>query len=131
MDVLGHGWHCAEMHSSEIQPFHLHQVHDLLTRIFWANVDGLSLRPSSFLRFLALGIVSDSLQHSPQQCTVVATYKSVVVGVAILTSPEQTYLTYLAVRAGWENCQIATYVRAGSNTNTCPDMAGIERCFII
>jgi len=52
--------------------------------------------------------VTDSLQYSPEKCTVIATYKHLVVGVAILSSPQETYITYLAVRAGWENSQIAT-----------------------
>lgn len=36
-------------------------------------------------------------------------YKKVVVGVAIISSPIQTYITYLAVRAGWDKAQIARY----------------------
>jgi hypothetical protein len=54
--------------------------------------------------------VADSLQYSPEKCTVIATYKHLVVGVAILSSPQETYITYLAVRAGWDNSQIATWV---------------------
>ena len=38
-------------------------------------------------------------------------YKRLLVGCAILSSPDETYITYLAVRAGWENAQIATYGR--------------------
>ncbi len=52
--------------------------------------------------------VSDSFQYTPEQCTVVATYKRLVVGAALLSSPEETYITYLVVRAGWEGSQIAT-----------------------
>ena len=52
--------------------------------------------------------VSDSLEYSPEKCTVIATYKNLVVGVALLSSPQETYITYLAVRPGWENAQIAT-----------------------
>ena len=37
-------------------------------------------------------------------------YKHLLVGCAILSSPAETYITYLAVRAGWENAQIATCV---------------------
>ncbi|KAI5124270.1 hypothetical protein M0805_005119 [Coniferiporia weirii] len=70
---------------------HLPQVHDLLSRTFWPGID-----------------VSDSLRYSPEQCTVVATYRHLVVGAACLSSPEETYITYLAVRAGWESSQIAT-----------------------
>jgi hypothetical protein len=55
-------------------------------------------------------VVSDSLQHGPERATIVAMYKRLVVGCAILSSPVETYITYLTVRAGWENAQIATYV---------------------
>jgi hypothetical protein len=57
---------------------------------------------------IPLAIVSDSLQHVPEQATIVAMYKRLVVGCAILSSPVETYITYLAVRAGWENTQVAT-----------------------
>ncbi|KAH8996113.1 hypothetical protein EDB86DRAFT_1037800 [Lactarius hatsudake] len=70
---------------------HLPQVHDLLHRSFWSGID-----------------VSDSLRHMPEQATIVAMYKRLLVGCAILSSPAETYITYLAVRAGWENAQIAT-----------------------
>ncbi|GBE86539.1 hypothetical protein SCP_0904180 [Sparassis crispa] len=76
-----------------LQASHIDQVHDLLGRVFWAGID-----------------VSDSLQYTPEKCTIVATYKQLVVGAAFLSSPQETYITYLAVRAGWENSQIATYV---------------------
>ena len=36
-------------------------------------------------------------------------YGHLVVGAAFLGSPQETYITYLVVRAGWENAQIATY----------------------
>ena len=36
-------------------------------------------------------------------------YGHLVVGAAFLSSPQETYITYLVVRAGWENAQIATY----------------------
>lgn len=70
---------------------HLPQVHDILHRSFWSGID-----------------ISDSLQHVPEKATIVAMYKRLVVGCAILSSPVETYITYLAVRAGWENAQIAT-----------------------
>lgn len=57
-----------------------------------------------------LTLVSDALHYSPERCTVIATYGHLVVGAAFLSSPQETYITYLAVRAGWENAQIATYV---------------------
>jgi hypothetical protein len=37
-------------------------------------------------------------------------YKKVVVGIAIINSPIETYITYLAVKAGWDKAQIARYV---------------------
>ncbi|KAH7924165.1 hypothetical protein BV22DRAFT_1013864, partial [Leucogyrophana mollusca] len=74
-----------------LQPRHLRQVHELLGRVFWDGVD-----------------VSDCLEYSPERCTVVATYGHLVVGAAFLSSPQETYITYLAVRAGWDNSQIAT-----------------------
>ncbi|KAF7974114.1 hypothetical protein HWV62_13319 [Athelia sp. TMB] len=74
-----------------LQAHHLEQVHDLLERVFWAGID-----------------VSDSLQNVPSKSTIIATYKHLIVGVAILASPQEPYITYLAVRAGWEGAQIAT-----------------------
>ncbi|KZT70764.1 hypothetical protein DAEQUDRAFT_165365 [Daedalea quercina L-15889] len=74
-----------------LRPEHLPQVHDLLRRTFWEGIN-----------------VSDALHYSPAKCTVVATYKRLVVGAAFLSSPQETYITYLAVRSGWENAQIAT-----------------------
>ncbi|OJT11231.1 Cysteine-rich protein 2-binding protein [Trametes pubescens] len=74
-----------------LRPYHLPQIHDILARAFWEGAD-----------------VSDALDYSPEKCTVVATYKKLVVGAAFLSSPQETYITYLAVRAGWDNSQIAT-----------------------
>ncbi|KAI9067990.1 hypothetical protein FKP32DRAFT_1588181 [Trametes sanguinea] len=74
-----------------LQATHLPQVHDLLARVFWDGID-----------------VSDALDYSPEKCTIVAMYKQLVVGAAFLSSPQETYITYLAVRAGWDNSQIAT-----------------------
>jgi hypothetical protein len=62
-----------------------------------------------FVVLIELPKVKDSLQYSPKQCTVVASYKRLVVGVALLSSPQETYITYLAVKVGWENAQIATW----------------------
>ncbi|KAJ3902437.1 hypothetical protein F5879DRAFT_1010915 [Lentinula edodes] len=84
----------AIMYTS-LQPSHLDQVHDILVRSFWQGVN-----------------VSDSLDYSPEKCTVVATYKKIVVGVAIMSSPRETYITYLAVKHGWDNSNIATYVHS-------------------
>ncbi|GLB43353.1 putative acetyltransferase (GNAT) family protein [Lyophyllum shimeji] len=75
---------------SSLERSHLREVHGLLERVFWQGID-----------------VSDSLDHSPERCTIVASYKRLVVGVAILSSPRETYITYLAVRAGWDNARIA------------------------
>ncbi|KAJ7708919.1 hypothetical protein B0H17DRAFT_368458 [Mycena rosella] len=76
---------------ASLQPWHLDQVHDLLSRAFWSGID-----------------VRDSLDYSPERCTVIAAYNRLVVGVAIISSPRETYITFLAVRAGWDNAQIAT-----------------------
>lgn len=75
-----------------------------------STVRHLDRRPGLMDLITPKRVVSDSLRFSPEMSTVVATYKKVVVGVAILTSPQETYLTYLAVKAGWENCRIATCV---------------------
>ncbi|KAG9309939.1 hypothetical protein JVU11DRAFT_9971 [Chiua virens] len=74
-----------------LQPSHLRQVHDLLARVFWEGID-----------------VSDALHYAPERCTVIAMYGHLVVGAALLSSPQETYITYLAVKAGWESAQIAT-----------------------
>ncbi|KAH9940871.1 uncharacterized protein BXZ73DRAFT_88563 [Epithele typhae] len=74
-----------------LQRWHLPQVHALLEKAFWDGVD-----------------VTDALDYSPEKCTVVATYKRLVVGAAFLSSPKETYITYLIVRSGWDNSQIAT-----------------------
>ncbi|KAL0955147.1 hypothetical protein HGRIS_004061 [Hohenbuehelia grisea] len=76
---------------TQLQSWHLDQAHDLLSRVFWSGVQ-----------------VSDSLDFFPERCTVVATYKRLVVGIAILSSPQETYITYLAVKAGWDQSHIAT-----------------------
>lgn len=75
---------------STLQSCHLDQIHDLLERVFWTGID-----------------VSDFLDYSPERCTVVACYKRLVVGVAIMSSPQETYITYLAVKAGWDKAQVA------------------------
>ena len=62
-------------------------------------------------------LVSDSLGQEANQCTVVATYGRLVVGAALLSSPEETYITYLVVRTGWETAQIATYAAFPSTFN--------------
>ena len=70
---------------------------------------GLTVRPRYHLfSFLLKKVVSDSLLYQPELATVIATYKRLVVGVAILSSPWETYITYLAVKPGWDNSQIAT-----------------------
>ncbi|KAF9045354.1 hypothetical protein BJ165DRAFT_1346914 [Panaeolus papilionaceus] len=66
------------------------QVNDLLERCFWTGID-----------------ISDSLGYWPEKATVIAVYKKVVVGAAILSSPLETYITFLAVRPGWDKSQIA------------------------
>jgi hypothetical protein len=96
-----------------LQPSHIQQVHDLLARAFWDGIDG-SLSPCCSLMFvissLLLFTVSDLLQLSPERCSVIAVYGKIVVGAALLSSPQEAYITYLAVRAGWDNSHIATSV---------------------
>lgn len=70
-----------------LQPWHLDQVHDLLARAFWAGIDGESFFIIRYTHKVTLVSVSDSLMYSPERCTVIATYKKVVVGVAFLSSP--------------------------------------------
>ncbi|KAM5534628.1 hypothetical protein V8D89_011640 [Ganoderma adspersum] len=74
-----------------LQRRQLEQINDLLGRVFWEGIN-----------------VTDSLDYSPERCTIVAMYKQLVVGAAFLSSPQETYITYLAVRSGWEYSQIAT-----------------------
>ncbi|KAG2351560.1 hypothetical protein BDR07DRAFT_1455729 [Suillus spraguei] len=74
-----------------LQASHLQQVHELLTRVFWDGID-----------------VSDLLQSSSERCSVIAIYGKIVIGAALLSSPQEAYITYLAVRAGWHNSQVAT-----------------------
>ncbi|KAJ3777649.1 hypothetical protein FB446DRAFT_783989 [Lentinula raphanica] len=76
---------------TSLQSTHLPQIHDILSRSFWQGID-----------------VSDSLEYNPEKCTVVASYNNMVVGVAIMSSPRETYITYLAVKHGWDSSNIAT-----------------------
>ena len=93
-----------------LQPSHIQQVHDILAREFWDGIDG-SLCPLMFMiHFATLFTVSDLFQYSTERCSVVAMYGKIVVGAALLSSPHEAYITYLAVRAGWHNSHIATYV---------------------
>lgn len=46
-------------------------------------------------------------------------YKKIVVGIAIISSPIQTYITYLAVKAGWDKAQIARWVSLLSHLYMC------------
>jgi hypothetical protein len=42
--------------------------------------------------------------------TIIATYRKLLVGAALLipTSPQEVYIAYLVVRAGWDGSGIAT-----------------------
>jgi len=72
------------------------QIHDLLARAFWPGIDGQYLAARSTISHQHVTCsVSDSLQYSPTQCTIVSAYKRLVVGAAFLSSPDETYLTYL------------------------------------
>jgi hypothetical protein len=78
--------------------------------------------------------VSDSLIWEPEKCTVVAMYKKLVVGIALLSEPQHTYVTYMAVKAGWENAHIATYVQLIFLHLVCVCIEltwGLGRCYII
>ncbi|KAF5316276.1 hypothetical protein D9619_006571 [Psilocybe cf. subviscida] len=75
---------------STLQASQVSQINDLLERSFWEGID-----------------ISDSLEYTPERSTVVAQYKKIVVGVAIIPSPIETYITYLAVKSGWDKAQIA------------------------
>ncbi|KAF8319208.1 hypothetical protein F5887DRAFT_1033845 [Amanita rubescens] len=81
---------CSEIRYTILQEEHLDQVHDLLESTFWLGIN-----------------VRDSFDLFPDRCTIVATYKKMVIGVAILSSPQETYITYLAVKVGWDNSRIA------------------------
>lgn len=101
-----------------LAPEHLPQIHDLLRRTFWDGVNGTPLFRSRLplLQLTSRNPVSDSLQYETERATIVAVYNRLVVGVALLSSPQETYITYLAVRSGWENAQIATSVVSYSCT---------------
>ena len=90
-----------------LQHSHLRQVHDLLERVFWSGINGANAHVPSVRICLIKPSVSDSLEYQPERATVVAMYKKVVIGVAIMSSPQETYITYLAVKAGWDKAQIA------------------------
>ena len=95
---------------TSLQASQLPQIHDLLERVFWTGIDGelLTLNVNFvFTERCYRTSVTDSLDYWPERSTVIATYKKLVVGVAILSSPRETYITYLAVRAGWDKAQIA------------------------
>ncbi|KAJ3501310.1 hypothetical protein NLJ89_g9395 [Agrocybe chaxingu] len=62
------------------------KVHDLLERSFWTGIDA-----------------TDSLDYEPKKVTVVAMFKKIV---AIMSSPRETYITFLAVKSGWDKSQI-------------------------
>lgn len=97
---------------STLHAYHLPQVHDLLERSFWTGIDGMPTRSQYYPLFLTVPCshpVTDALDYLPEKTTMVAMYKKVVVGVAIIMSPIQTYITYLAVKAGWDKAQIARF----------------------
>ncbi|KAJ2671096.1 hypothetical protein GGI25_005618 [Coemansia spiralis] len=71
------------------QAEHVEQVNEVLRRTFWEGVD-----------------VKEALMYP--EFTVVALYRRVVVGCAFLTP--DAYLTYIAVRAGWEGAGLAKFM---------------------
>jgi hypothetical protein len=90
-------------------------VHDILSRVFWDGIDGKrSRRDIHFLFHFLNCAVSEFLPAANthlNKYTMVACYKHLVVGLALFvpTSPQEVYITYVAVRAGWEGSGIATY----------------------
>jgi hypothetical protein len=63
----------------------------------------------------AFATVSDFLStpaapDNATKYTVIATFKNLVVGATLLipTSPQEVYIAYLVVRAGWEGNGVAT-----------------------
>ncbi|CAE6402897.1 unnamed protein product [Rhizoctonia solani] len=90
-DIERYSW--APITYTPIYAWHLPQVHDLLERAFWPGID-----------------VSDSVKWEPEQCSVIALYKKLVVGCAFLSETMDPYVTYIAVRAGWEQSGIATFM---------------------
>ncbi len=112
---------------STLQASQLPQINDLLARSFWAGIDGVYTSAARRKIILTAYAVTDSLDYWPERSTVVAMYKKIVVGVAIISSPIQTYITYLAVKAGWDKAQIArcvvplpTYVYVRAETSEVP-----------
>jgi len=92
----------------------LPQAHSLLQCTFWDGIDSKTpahLVPPSTLTHA----VSDSLDYWPEQSTVLAMYKKLVVGIALIASPRETYITYLAVKPGWDKAQIARYFLPETN----------------
>ena len=75
-----------------LQHCHLDQVHDLLARVFWDGINGGSDLTGSDVSLSDINwklSVSDSLDYMPEKCTVIATYKQLVVGAAFLSSPQE------------------------------------------
>ncbi|EJU03646.1 hypothetical protein DACRYDRAFT_49501 [Dacryopinax primogenitus] len=83
----------APIDYAPLSPVHLSQVHALLASTFWPGIS-----------------VSDCAlpENEPEKCTIVATYKRLVVGAALLSGPREGYLMYLAVKAGWDAAGIGT-----------------------
>lgn len=44
-----------------------------------------------------------------QKGAVIATYGHLVIGNALLSYPQETYITYLVVRAGWDNAMCVLF----------------------
>ena len=100
----------APIEFSTLRADHLPQVHELLSRAFWSGIDGRCADICSKVDYSSISLVTESVRYYPEQCTIVATYKKLVVGAAFISSPQETYITYLAVKPGFENCHIATWV---------------------
>lgn len=75
--------------------------------------------------------VTSSLAYFPEKCTVVALYKRLVVGAAFLSSPVETYLTYLVVRSGWECSGVARLFLFYPETNPFIDTSGSTILYLL
>ncbi|KAF8340504.1 uncharacterized protein EI90DRAFT_3117036 [Cantharellus anzutake] len=86
---------------------HLPQVHELLRITFWPGIDGELIREiDNGTCFVKSEQVSQATADPPGS-TIVAVYKRIVVGVALITPPpDEAYIPYVAVRVGWERCSI-------------------------
>ena len=79
--------------------------------------------------FPITGPVSQAVADPPGS-TIVAVYKRIVVGVALIAPPpDEAYIPYVAVRVGWERCSIGLYVeQVRAMRRIIDSIAGIGPC---